>query len=143
MSFSSLYQFPLLSTQQQGVELYTLFRRHMDIEELYRDISTEIDTWDRVIAQHNEESLNSRLSFITYLGLPVAIVTMLLTGYTFLRDLPVRNGTALKDFLWGFRLWGHPLSLWGHLVFDLFTWVAIMTVSAVIIRLWSRSIQHR
>jgi hypothetical protein len=85
MSFVSLYQFPLLSTQQQSVEMYTLFRRHMDIDELYRDVSAEIDTWDRVIAQHDQERSTDEVAkltrvgvILTTFGLPFAFLTVLL-----------------------------------------------------------------
>jgi hypothetical protein len=91
MSFASLYQFPLLSTQQQGVELYTLFRQNMDIDELYEDVSNEIDAWDRVMAQHNEESVNTRVTAITIIGLPIAIITLFLTGLTSWLGLPFGN----------------------------------------------------
>ena len=86
MSFGSLYQFPLLSTQQQSIEMYTLFRRHLDIDDFYRDLSTEIDTWDRVIAQHDQERSTNEVEqltkvglVLTRIGLPIAFVTLLLT----------------------------------------------------------------
>jgi hypothetical protein len=40
--FVQLYQFPLLSNQQQGVEMYALQREHMDIKELFTEIQDEI-----------------------------------------------------------------------------------------------------
>jgi len=79
MSFGSLYQFPLLSTQQQSVEMYTIFRRHLDIDDLYKDISTEIDTWDRVVAQHDQERLTRVGLVLTRIGLPIAFLTLVLT----------------------------------------------------------------
>jgi hypothetical protein len=124
MSFSSLYQFPLLSTQQQGVELYTLFRKHMDIDGLYRDVANEIDTWDRVIAQHAEEFVSRRVEIITFWGLPVTIVTLLLTSLQYLLGLPFgwipvgpRTPTAWESwfsipFDWLNRRWSWaPLAL--------------------------------
>lgn len=97
MSFSSLYQFPLLSTQQQGVELYSLFRKYMDIDQLYRDVEQEIDAWDRVMAEHSGESVAEEVRDLTQkgsiltsigakiaaIGLPIAFLTLLFEGIDF------------------------------------------------------------
>lgn len=40
--FTNLYEFPLLSSQQQGLEMYELARQHMDVEQLFREIQEEI-----------------------------------------------------------------------------------------------------
>ena len=41
--FANLYQFPLLSNQQQGLEMYTLARKHMDIDAFFDEIQKEIE----------------------------------------------------------------------------------------------------
>jgi len=86
MSFASLYQFPLLSTQQQGVEMYTLARQHMDVDHLFRDIANEIDTADRVIAMHSEVNVSDRIELLTLFGLPVATLSLILSVLTFLES---------------------------------------------------------
>lgn len=141
MSFSSLYQFPLLSTQQQGVEMYTLFRKHMDIDELYRDVSNEIDTWDRVMAQHNEETVSRRISLIAFFGLPVAIVTLLLTGMQLFIGLPfgsipgkagVPRTASLADQLWAafFEKWNRDCQ-WLPTTSTATIWAAVFVLIGV------------
>jgi hypothetical protein len=106
MSFASLYQFPLLSTQQQGVELYTIYRKFMDIDDLYRDVANEINAWDGAMAQYNQEilaenqdTLSKSVTVITKIGLPIAVVTLLLTGLVYQLELPI-GGVALRVKLW-------------------------------------------
>jgi hypothetical protein len=86
MSFVSLYQFPLLSTQQQGVEMYTLARQRMDVDELFRDIANEIDTADRVIVTHSGQNVSDRIELLTFLGLPIAVLSLILSGLTYLES---------------------------------------------------------
>ncbi len=40
--FTNLYEFPLLSQQQQAIEMYGLARKHMDVHELFEEIQEEI-----------------------------------------------------------------------------------------------------
>lgn len=40
--FTNLYEFPLVSNQQQGVELYALAREHMDVSELFAEVRQEV-----------------------------------------------------------------------------------------------------
>jgi hypothetical protein len=40
--FTNLYQFPLVSNQQQGIEMYAYARKGMDVDELFREIQQEI-----------------------------------------------------------------------------------------------------
>lgn len=42
MHFTNLYQFPLISNQQQGIEMYALARKVMDVDEFYREVKEEI-----------------------------------------------------------------------------------------------------
>jgi hypothetical protein len=129
MSFATLYQFPLLSTQQQGVELYTMFRHFMDVDDLFRDVSDEIDAWDRVMAQHNEETVNSRVSFIAYIGLPVAMTTLLLTGMPILLDVPV-GSRRLRDVYFSFVSSLPWVGKWNevHLVLGVLVWLALFVI---------------
>jgi hypothetical protein len=40
--FTNLYQFSLLSNQQQGLEIYSLARQAMDVDELFEEVQKEI-----------------------------------------------------------------------------------------------------
>lgn len=42
--FTNLYEFPLLSQQQQAIEMYALARRHLDVHELFEEIREEIQS---------------------------------------------------------------------------------------------------
>ncbi len=48
--FTNLYRFPLLSNQQQAIEMYSLARRHMDVEELFLEAEKKIDATDRYLS---------------------------------------------------------------------------------------------
>jgi hypothetical protein len=63
--FENLYQFPLLSNQQQAIELYALARSKMSIDDFYTEVSNEIHGSDALMdaevgAQRSDraESLN-------------------------------------------------------------------------------------
>ena len=47
--FENLYQFPLLSNQQQAVEMYDYLRKGMDISDLYDEVSREIQSSDELL----------------------------------------------------------------------------------------------
>lgn len=85
MSFASLYQFPLLSTQQQGVEMYTVARKQMDVDDLFKDIANEIDSADRVMGTHREERVSSNILWLTRLGLPIAAISLLISLFVYLQ----------------------------------------------------------
>jgi len=108
MSFASLYQFPLLSTQQQGVEMYTLARKQMDVDDLFKDIANEIDSADRVMATHNEETVSGRIGWLTLWGLPVAITGLIVAGIELLKDEYFIKWTPqqlIHGDLWPFHRW--------------------------------------
>lgn len=47
--FENLYQYPLLSNQQQGLELYALARKCLDIRDLYDELASEIRNSDEFL----------------------------------------------------------------------------------------------
>jgi len=51
---TNLYRFPLISNQQQGIEMYTLARRQLDVDELFEEVEQEI--------RASEEYLSSRVN---------------------------------------------------------------------------------
>lgn len=74
--FENLYQFPLLSNQQQHIEIYALQRQWMDIKELYEEIDKEIQSSDEVfgnIVDEQRSSLAHRLNWIAAVGLVAGI----------------------------------------------------------------------
>lgn len=136
MSFSSLYQFPLLSTQQQSVELYTIYRKFMDIDELFRDVAEEIHAWDQVMAQHTDEIMSKRVALITEFGLPIAIVTLLLTGLAYQLDLPMGGAHAsVREHFWPHFTNADGLWQWLPLLLGAAPYLAAGLIVMVIVRL--------
>ena len=60
--FENLYQFPLLSNQQQAIEMYTCARKNMDIDDLYAEVSKQIASSDELLSAEVEERRN-KLSY--------------------------------------------------------------------------------
>lgn len=76
--FANLYQFPLLSNQQQGVEMYEKAREVMDIRELAEELHTQVDGCHELLdmlADQAEAKAAVRLSFVATVGVPFALAT--------------------------------------------------------------------
>ena len=74
--FTNLYQFPLISNQQQAIEMYALARKCMDIEELFREIQEEIKSGhDYLIQKQAQEQTQTAmlLTVVATLGLMIAL----------------------------------------------------------------------
>ena len=66
--FTNLYQFPLLSNQQQGLELYELARKAMDSDDLFREVEKEIQSTHQFLEIFEQSESNSALMVLTVLG---------------------------------------------------------------------------
>jgi hypothetical protein len=92
MQFEDLYKFPLLSNQQQHLEMFALQRDFMDIEELYSEVRTQIQSSDEVIDNHvaNEQNrIGMMLNHIAGWGLGFTILLGALD--TYLGSVQARN----------------------------------------------------
>lgn len=65
--FENLYRFPLLSTQQQPLEMYEIQQRELDIDVLYQEMSQQIQNSDEFFAAKIAESQSRSLEKINYL----------------------------------------------------------------------------
>jgi hypothetical protein len=74
--FAILYQFPSLSNQQQGIEMYTLARKCLDIDELYQEIQTEINNAHDFLEQSESTKLNSAANTLAQWGVPLAAASV-------------------------------------------------------------------
>lgn len=77
--FVNLYQFPFLSLQQQGVEMYALQRLHMDIDDLYREVCEEVQRTQAQIDMNKQIKLSDasvRLSELATWGIPMAAAAL-------------------------------------------------------------------
>jgi Mg2+ and Co2+ transporter CorA len=74
--FTNLYQFPLLSNQQQAVEMYSLARKQMDVDSLFEEIEKEIQSSHDYISavQDQQQAVRmERLTVVATVGLIVAL----------------------------------------------------------------------
>lgn len=74
--FANLYQFPLLSNQQQGLEMYTLQRKCMDIDDLFAEIKDEIhSSYEYLMVQQDREQTEqgARLNVVATMGVVGAL----------------------------------------------------------------------
>lgn len=78
--FVNLYKFPLISNQQQAIEMYSLQRETMDIDELFQEIDSEINSTHealQLIETHQQTSETQTLNkTVLYVGLLGVIATL-------------------------------------------------------------------
>ena len=75
--FTNLYQFPLFSNQQQAIEMYSLARKYMDIDDLYKEVKAEISDCHEylVIEEEIKQSLDiGGLTWVATILLPISVV---------------------------------------------------------------------
>lgn len=74
--FTNLYRFPLISHQQQGLELYALARRSLDVEELFAEVQAEVHTTDEFlngVTQGDHAAMATRLTVVATVALGVGL----------------------------------------------------------------------
>ena len=74
--FANLYQYPLLSNQQQGIELYTLARSQMDVDLLFKEIKDQIHgshDYFTIKQTHEQTTITTRLTVVATIGLACAL----------------------------------------------------------------------
>ena len=102
--FTNLYQFPLISNQQQGLELYSLARKCLDVEDLYKEIHAEIQSSHEFLQQRQQADQNKGVFFLTMvaaIGLAISVA---------LAFLPTQLAQKMGEWLYGigqgWRLFG-------------------------------------
>ena len=127
--FTNLYRFPLLSNQQQGVELYEKARRGLDVEELFREVDQELaamHNYVEMIAQRRGNEVQTSLTVVATAAIIVALASGLL-------ELWANRPAAL-----GIRAWLRSLAsksvFWFLLAFLLVTVLAWL--GGPLARLW-------
>lgn len=74
--FSILYRFPLLSNQQQAVEMYTVARKYFDIDELYHEVKEKIDTAHQLEEMKRQAHATNRIEILTKRGIPIGVAAV-------------------------------------------------------------------
>lgn len=98
MHFTNLYQFPLISNQQQGIEMYALAREVMDVDEFYREVKEEIHNANDYLTARENHSLTdttTKLSKVATLILPIVLASSFLGMNMFSAE-----GCWSSVFLW-------------------------------------------
>ncbi len=72
--FVNLYQFPLLSNQQQGLELYALQREQLDIDELFSEVRREAEDTHRLLSSWHAQEQQAFADLVQRIGLPIAVI---------------------------------------------------------------------
>lgn len=84
--FTNLYQFPLLSSQQQGLEMYAMARKALDIHDLYCEVKEEIETtheYLELVDSATRDRQIARLTKVGTYGVILALAVALLSAEPF------------------------------------------------------------
>ena len=78
--FANLYQFPLLSNQQQGLEMYAIARKALDIKELFEEIETQIETTHEYLELRIDAKNSGSVTWLTIVATIAVVMTLMLTA---------------------------------------------------------------
>lgn len=99
----NLYQFPMFTTQYQGLEMYELMRRQLDIDEIAKEVETEVRSTDELLSQEAQEEINQRLDRLQNYGLLFAVVTVSLTAVQVIQGFRGAPGAGLSGLSYSFH----------------------------------------
>ena len=74
--FTIRYQYPLLSNQQQCIEMYEIARRHFDIEDFYKEVKSEIDGTHEYLEMVQSTKLSNDANILAEWGIPLAVAAV-------------------------------------------------------------------
>ncbi len=95
--FTNLYQFPLISNQQQGVEMYVVARKSMDVDDLFKEVQEEISSTHEFIEMRASRRMANSSCVLAFAGVIIAFVA-------------VPQGIA---YIWN-QPWFHSALKWIH-----------------------------
>lgn len=99
--FTNLYQFPIISNQQQSLEMYSLLRREMDVQDLYDEVSSKIHGTHELLAlveSGKQSDTTTRLTVVATIGLLLSLLLSFFGINVFLPD------ESNKEWQWN-ELW--------------------------------------
>lgn len=100
--FINLYQFPLLSNQQQAVELYALQRRHLDIDDLFMEVQREAEGTHRHLDVQRTRWQADFGAHIQHIAFPMAAAAL---TAAVLAIAPISNWLGQRSVsAWGMQL---------------------------------------
>ncbi len=71
--FAIRYQYPLLSNQQQAIEMYQIARKYLDVDEFYEEVKREIDDTHGYLETVTANRLSELGNKIARWGIPLAV----------------------------------------------------------------------
>ncbi|HFD31620.1 MAG TPA: hypothetical protein ENJ28_02740 [Gammaproteobacteria bacterium] len=74
--FTNLYQFPLISNQQQMLEMYQYARKHLDIDELFKEVEDEIKNTHEYFSMESSRDLNEAMANLSKWGLRITLFAL-------------------------------------------------------------------
>ena len=86
MLFTNLYQFPLISNQQQAIEIYSKARRWLDVDDLFREMQQEVNSTHEFLEVIVGSSIQNRANLLARWGLPAALVGLLFGFFALGKD---------------------------------------------------------
>ncbi|MDD4273332.1 MAG: hypothetical protein PHG14_06340 [Desulfobacter postgatei] len=89
LKFTILYQFPLLSNQQQNLEMYALNRHFFEIDDFFKEIKQEIDNMHDFLESVESNNLAEAAKKLTGWGLPLGAAGVSATILQWLCDFNI------------------------------------------------------
>ena len=107
-TFTIRYQFPLLSNQQQAIEMYSLARENFDIDDFHREIKQEIDNTHEFIEAVHQRQLSETATKLAQWGIPIGIGALVASifgmnakDFKFLHWIQIYRENPDFSFHWG------------------------------------------
>jgi len=124
--FTNLYQFPLLSNQQQGVEMYAKTREGLDIDALLKEVRDEIETTDEYLSNKvnlRQQQLSQTLNVVAVVGIAASLAMQLATsgsreffaGWTLRAPLLLASIAIFISLVWWRQAEASKSRHWGNL----------------------------
>jgi hypothetical protein len=112
IKFVNKIYFREITPQEQGIELYNILQKQMDIERQVKELDGEIQELHNYLTFKEEQDRSRKLDRITYIGLPIAIASLVLSFFG-LNYFGAGNDTLKVDFSQSFSPTNEPaLSVW-------------------------------
>ena len=70
---TNLYRFPLLSSQQQGIEMYTSARKWLDVDELFEEVQAEIRETHEMFELLTASQMGAAAAVLTCIALIIGV----------------------------------------------------------------------
>lgn len=106
--FTNLYQFPLLSNQEQGIEMYSKQRPNMDVDELFNEVQREIESSHELLEmEEDRQQTKAALALNTVATVALAMgLAFSFLGMSIIVGKPEPNGVLDRaDGPWRLFAW--------------------------------------